>query len=309
MADSDGPLRLRHRRDISPPLARALLALRSGGDERARLGRVALELGPLLDLPPEAASGIMHRRSLAPRGKLLLKETTLAWVAGSMALLVPLLWVERAGPAITTPAVRSGPPPYAASAFPAASQASQPAPLVAPRVLSDVVQPKLTQPTAAPRGKPSTGLAKRTVSARAVREPSEKDVAPLSAAPQTLELQANPSQQEPDARASRAERTAAVGHLAPSAPTMVVSAPAPTLRSEPELLLAARAVLGSDPARALRLLGEHEARFARGELVPEREVLAIEALRHLGRGAAAAARLSRFRATYPGSLYLERLQR
>ena len=68
------------------------------------------------------------------------------------------------------------------------------------------------------------------------------------------------------------------------------------------------AALRTDPERALRLVTEHEARFAGGSLVPEREVLAIEALRSLGRTQEAETRLQRFQARYPNSLHLQRLQ-
>jgi hypothetical protein len=82
-------------------------------------------------------------------------------------------------------------------------------------------------------------------------------------------------------------------------------APAPV--SEASLLLEARKALKSDPASALRLANEHQARFARGRLTPEREVLAIEALRKLGHKLEADERLRKFEAQYPGSIHLKRL--
>jgi outer membrane protein assembly factor BamD (BamD/ComL family) len=78
--------------------------------------------------------------------------------------------------------------------------------------------------------------------------------------------------------------------------------------TEAELLFQARKALTSDAALALRTVTEHEARYPKGRLTPEREVLAIEALRQLDRTAEAEARLQRFEARYPKSLHLKRLK-
>jgi hypothetical protein len=83
----------------------------------------------------------------------------------------------------------------------------------------------------------------------------------------------------------------------------------PRTASESELLFGARKALPGDAELALRLLTEHAARFPKGQLVPEREVLAIESLRSLGRTQEAEARLQRFQARYPNSLHLQRLKR
>ncbi|MDB4985149.1 MAG: hypothetical protein JWN04_327, partial [Myxococcaceae bacterium] len=90
-----------------------------------------------------------------------------------------------------------------------------------------------------------------------------------------------------------------------------VAPPAATAQkqTEAELLFAARRQIRRDPRAALRLVDEHVARFPDGLLAPEREVLAIEALRQLGQTAAAARRLQLFRARYPDSLHLRRLDR
>jgi hypothetical protein len=73
------------------------------------------------------------------------------------------------------------------------------------------------------------------------------------------------------------------------------------------LLLEARKQSHRDPDAALRLTAEHARRFPRGVLAPEREVLAIEALRALGATREADERLRRFRATYPDSLHTRAL--
>jgi len=83
---------------------------------------------------------------------------------------------------------------------------------------------------------------------------------------------------------------------------------APTAAGEGALLLRARQILPSDPAAALDLTREHARRFPAGTLVPEREVLAIDALAQLGRLSEARARFSGFRARFPQSPHLARLE-
>jgi outer membrane protein assembly factor BamD (BamD/ComL family) len=65
--------------------------------------------------------------------------------------------------------------------------------------------------------------------------------------------------------------------------------------------------VGSNPAAALRALDEHRARFPRGTFVQEREVLAIEALVHLGRRQEAKARADAFARAFPASAHRRRI--
>ena len=131
-----------------------------------------------------------------------------------------------------------------------------------------------------------------------------------------------PAEQDQDiAEASEQERAptaaASASHVEPTAVPPVVKekvvreaepkADAPPAMSEASLLLQARKALKSDPASALKLANEHQTRFASGRLTPEREVLAIEALRKLGRKLEANERLRKFEAEYPGSIHLKRL--
>jgi hypothetical protein len=78
---------------------------------------------------------------------------------------------------------------------------------------------------------------------------------------------------------------------------------------ETALLEQARAALQSRPAEALALTRRHQARFPRGALAQEREVIAIEALERLGRKAAASARAAEFERRYRGSVHQPRLLR
>jgi hypothetical protein len=70
----------------------------------------------------------------------------------------------------------------------------------------------------------------------------------------------------------------------------------------------ARAALKGDPARALARANEHRRRFPGGVLVQEREVIAIQALRHLGRDTEANQRASAFQKAFPGSAFERKLK-
>lgn len=93
-------------------------------------------------------------------------------------------------------------------------------------------------------------------------------------------------------------------------PPVSSTPPAAAAPSEAELLEQARAALkAGDSARALQRASEHAQRFPRGVLVQEREVLAIQALRRLGRDAEADRRAGAFAKAYPGSAFQRKLQR
>ncbi|HEY4159228.1 MAG TPA: hypothetical protein VGM29_14065, partial [Polyangiaceae bacterium] len=104
----------------------------------------------------------------------------------------------------------------------------------------------------------------------------------------------------------------AVDPVAPSAaasaqPAVSTSKPA-TAKSalavdEASLLERARRELNANPAAALALTNEHSTRFPNGVLAQEREVIAIAALRKLGRGAEADRRAASFALKYPGSAH------
>jgi hypothetical protein len=106
--------------------------------------------------------------------------------------------------------------------------------------------------------------------------------------------------------ASDSQPVAQVEETLPVVEAALVPAPLPQViePAEAALLLAARRTLASDPAATLSTVRQHERRFATGKLVEEREILAIEALRKLGRSSEAEARIERFRARYPSSIHL-----
>jgi len=66
------------------------------------------------------------------------------------------------------------------------------------------------------------------------------------------------------------------------------------------------AALTSDATRALRLADEHRARFPRGALAAERELLAVRALEQQGRAAEARRRIARARRELPRSAPVQR---
>jgi hypothetical protein len=83
--------------------------------------------------------------------------------------------------------------------------------------------------------------------------------------------------------------------------------PAPAdLAFELRLLDAAERWLASDPARALAMIEAQARRFPAGQLVQERELIAIEALIELEQGARAEARCRHFLAQHPDSTHARR---
>jgi hypothetical protein len=86
------------------------------------------------------------------------------------------------------------------------------------------------------------------------------------------------------------------------------AAPDRTLAEETALLERARQALAADPALALRLSQTHSERFPHGQLLPASRVVAIEALRRLGRDDEARTRARRFVETQPDGLYSERVR-
>ncbi|HEV8548516.1 MAG TPA: hypothetical protein VGQ57_05795 [Polyangiaceae bacterium] len=87
----------------------------------------------------------------------------------------------------------------------------------------------------------------------------------------------------------------------PARPT--VASPSRPTESEAEFLERARGALGKNPSQALALANLHRSRFPGGVLAQEREVIAIEALKRLGRTEEATRRAADFARRYPGSAY------
>ena len=94
-----------------------------------------------------------------------------------------------------------------------------------------------------------------------------------------------------------------------SAPPSVKTAAPSESGAEGEVRLLERAqdALRSSPSDALALADEHARKYPRGMLAQEREVIAIEALAKLGRTKDLTARANAFKARFPGSSHVRRV--
>ena len=133
--------------------------------------------------------------------------------------------------------------------------------------------------------------------------PTSTQFAPAPPAPVSPPQSVAPSG-SPDAPALQAPPSAEpAGAAKPSAkPGQVAQL------SEAELLEQARSALRTDPARALARANEHRSRFPGGALIQEREVIAIKALRQLGRASEADRRTEAFEKAFPGSAFQRKLK-
>jgi len=293
----DGPRRLKHDPGAPPELSRALDALRKGSDEAPRLERVGAKLGALLDAPAPVVSSA---------GGAAYKAPVLKLIFGGLLLLAPLAWLMRGGEDASTqesarPSAGVLTPPSVATVAPAAPQpAAMPADALAQEA-APALQPAL-------REESQERHASRSAAPERMRRPSsetrqvaaEPSQPPASAEPvEAPQLEQAPTAAPEESETSDSDEAAATAKSPAAKPTP----------SEAQLLMAARKAMPDDAERALRLLSQHQQHYADGVFVPEREVLAIEALRSLGRSAEASARLQQFKAQYPGSFHLRRLQR
>ena len=304
MHDEEGPRRLRQGADTPESLQRALSALRTGVDDSARLQRVGQKLESVLGSPPSAAH-LPARRGLFG-GKL----SALKLVIAGLGLLAPLFFFQLMDDVTPVPSSDGEGSPLP-SAAPQIAEKVDPAPIAQPAV------DQVIAPEAAPVAT-NTKRASRSQHAAATRPRKLHERERASAAPQPSEdnaaLDSEPAAKVDIADAPRTASTAEPSVEPEQAPAAPRAQPKPTVTQEPprvseaELLLKARQALSRDPALALRLASEHQAQYANGRLTPEREVLAIEALRKLGRKAEADERLHKFEARYPESIHLKRLR-
>ncbi|MGC4064020.1 MAG: hypothetical protein QM784_05155 [Polyangiaceae bacterium] len=122
--------------------------------------------------------------------------------------------------------------------------------------------------------------------------------------------------QPPPATAASDSTTAQTNVERATAPTPTTASADSRARTEPirpppseaALLLEARSALGQDAARALRITQEHARLYPSGILAQEREVIAIEALRRLGKTDLAKKRSAAFDKRYPGSVHRSKIK-
>lgn len=304
MHDEEGPRRLRQGADTPESLLRALTALRKGVDDSARLERVGQKMEAVLSSQPSAA------QLSAGRGIFGQKLSTLKLIIAGLGLLAPLLFFQLMDDVTTVPSPDPEGSPVP-SAGPQIAEKVEPIP-AAPPATEPVVVNEAAAGAAAVTS--NTKRAARAGHAAATRPRKARERASFEA----------PSTEEPTLAVKTdvvdAPRTASASEpsVEPAPAPAVAPSPRPQPQpaatqeaprvSEAELLLKARQALKRDPELALRLASEHQAQYAKGRLTPEREVLAIEALRNLGRKAEADERLHKFEARYPESIHLKRLR-
>jgi hypothetical protein len=239
-------------------------------------------------------------------GKWLASKAGLVKLTAVVALTGAATWwvvseshapraVQRAHVAVHAPPVESPPTLAAKPAEPAPSAqlavpVKPPTPDRAPEH-DDALTPSAAAPTLTPartersvRARASASTRKMTASAaHAMHDPASVATSPAPA---------------PALSPSPAQRASA-----PSASPSGTSAPP----SELSLLGEAQSLLQRDPARALETTDEHRRSYPRGAYSEEREALAIDALRRLGRHGEAAARARAFLQSYPSSPHRERI--
>lgn len=126
------------------------------------------------------------------------------------------------------------------------------------------------------REPPSPSVEQRSESARV--EEAAPVAAPVLAEPASVV----PSSRVEDLPAVPSAKPATSVRAAANRP-VVADEPAPSLEREVELLASARsALLGGDASRAVGILDTHDREFASGTLMPESQVLRIEALVQAG---------------------------
>ena len=162
----------------------------------------------------------------------------------------------------------------------------------------------------------SAGVALVWYAASGARHAPEAAPVPLAAPVQLVEPPAAPASAEPalvpppgDAASDTSSDTVQRPEPAPGKDRVrphTRSAVASTRESA--LLQRAQSALASDPARALALTDQHRRSFPAGALREEREAIAIQALRGLGREPEARARAARFETKYPNSVHRSRVQ-
>lgn len=257
------------------------------------------------DAPDEVRELLRH----APRSRALDRATLIATAVAVTGL--------GARPAIAVALAKLVALPQAVAALPIAAKV-----VTSIAVMSAVAI--VTVPQASPpRARPSAAATSAAATSASMPQAKAAAVPAVPPAPQPLVDAAptpvpdesadgtTPSTTTPRAmrrlRAPALDRGANMSASANLAPATEPAAPVDTLAAEVASLDAARAVLGSAPARALHLADAHAAAVPDATLSAERELIAIDALLRLGRRAEARARADRLRTRYPGGLYESRL--
>jgi hypothetical protein len=214
---------------------------------------------------------------------------TLATTALLSSKAIAAALVVSIGGAATWVAVTAEPSPAAREEQPAdgpGRSASSPGLLVDPETERETPAPESEPPAGGPVGTPAVGPA------------VGMDGTP-AAGPDGTQLEGE------QVRRSRSDRPRPRSRAAapPRGPTVE------QIAVEAEMLEHARSYLAADPAAALRDAEAHRSRYPSGQLAPERELIAVDALMRLGRRVDAEARAAAFVARSPNGLYARRAHR
>ena len=170
--------------------------------------------------------------------------------------------------------------------------------------------PHLRPPAAVPLPSPAA-VAAPPRSAAAASVPPARAAAPAEPAPAIVTPP--PSADRPRATTAPARIATlhhVVTHAAPrteAAPAAAAPPRADSLAREAALIEEARRTVRANPGGALQTLERHRREFPQGQLIAEREFLAVHALVSLGRRDEAGARGRRLMQQYPGSAYAQQV--
>jgi hypothetical protein len=224
----------------------------------------------------------------------LLGQTTAIKVSLAVIALGSALWLSLRPSPVPADAHRSplGAVPVAPQARAALALRAQPAQLERAATEAKVqaalpARPALSKEPASSLAKPSSAPRARAAGVRRVRATDAR--AAVAESPSSERAPADDPVEDPVEDA--------------------VAAPEPRQApSELALLGRVQGLLARDPDAALALLEEHRDSFPRGAFSEEREALAIDALRRLGRRVELRARAQAFLARYPASPHCDRIR-
>ena len=300
------PKRLRDSNELPPALRGALRSLERqapGPDVSTRVHR-ALE-----GLPPSPPHSVLTLGAGMTKPVVIAIVATLAG-AGALIILEPWSHTSPRDPATesaSTPlalAVETNESP-APQAEP--SPKSPEVPSVASRQEGDPgVEKGPSERIRRDRGVPHGASEGATLAARAASRGGSFVVAPADSRSAEEPAIAEPGfagrpapSSAPDVRAARDEQGLSIEAIRRPLPS---AEPEPR-ESEAQLLYRAKRLASEDPTSALGVLESCRARFPRGELTQERDVLAIQLHARLGHSATAKRLIAEFRKRFPNSIY------
>ena len=171
-------------------------------------------------------------------------------------------------------------------------------------------------PTPPPAVEAPAVSAPTAVAEAEVPPPPQLEPAPVVAAPTDVDAHTHAAEPEVEAEPEAEAEVAAPSKVRPhprkkkKVETPVPEEPAESaVLREARMVREARKLLGVNPSRALALTREAADEFPRGQLVEEREAIAIRALAKLGRRDAAQARADRFLKKHGSGPHAEAVRR